>query len=90
VQVNGRQLDTSAVPQPERYAVTGRLCHPTCGTQVVEMAQESAGYARDGIAMYERGVVIDKRVLTLLAEVARRHGFPRMRVTVEVLEDAAR
>lgn len=80
MQVAEKRLDAGAVPGPERYAVAGRLCRPCCERRVAD--------AGGAVVVGERGVLVDKQVLALPAEVARRHGFPRMRVTVEVLEDA--
>lgn len=83
MQTRTRRLDTSALPLPERYSVSGRLCRPW-------LADQGEPGVRDCLLLLDQRVLIDRTVLTTIAEVARKHGFPRMRVTVEVLEDAAR
>lgn len=77
--MEARQVNPEAIPAPERYSLSGRLCRP-------RLEKHGTPEVKDYFLLLDREVLIDKQVLTFLAEVARRHGFPRLRLTVEVLD----
>ena len=71
-----KELDTTAVPVPERYTLTGRLCRPY---------SERYGPRPETHLLWSQAVLVDRQIMGFLAAIARSHGFPLMRLTVEIL-----